>query len=523
MVMTKKKKEYPDRGEEIWNLEHYLSLAASGDSRSQPEEWGVSELGSSSKSTPTHNLSCDTTSPASTSTQTSEQEHPIFANVFSKAMAESNLKGCAELCSCNFGMLPSEPTIQKEESLTVSGEDSPAPTLAAPETEKDLKENPAASGGNNSESSELSDQPSLLLSSLQELSTEDLDKYLPLSQWQAIKASLKSSRRRSLARDTSDRDCLLFPTLTSGASTSNSRPAGQTKCEKWWRDKGLIPSGSQLGTCALASIMGFPSDWFKGLTKCYSKNATTPNLPTRQDVSEPDILLEEVSPQHKQRSPSEEFSICPSCASQTINLTFGCGICGWTDADENLLGGKKFLGYKNNQKNPRKNTPPSKNSPRKNRREKGEGSGSIHYRMVTKHGKEYQEAYYHYLENGKKRTRYIPKKLLHRVKEAEEFKLSVSDIVNLLGGKNKNPRKTIPPSKRRRNSGYGGGYIECKPIRLQGKQYKQYWYHYEFWEKGNRTVKKCRYIQEHLVARVQKLEAEKAPVREILKLLGVKI
>ena len=240
-------------------------------------------------------------------------------------------------------------------------------------------------------------------------------------------------------------------------------------------------------------------------------------------------------------------------------------------ADENLLGGNDknprkisdSLSQQNDQQpintlneletaqiNPRKNTPPSTINPRKNRRRKGEGSGSIYYRRVTKHGKEYQEAYYHWCENGKKRTKYIPKKLLNRVQEAEALKLPVSDIVNLLGGNNKsprkssdilsqqndeqlitslngldtsqiNPRKNIPPSKKRRRQGYGGGYIECKPIKRNGKVYKQYWYHYEFWEKGDLIVKKCRYIQKHLLVRVQKLEAEKAPVRDILKLLGV--
>ena len=243
-----------------------------------------------------------------------------------------------------------------------------------------------------------------------------------------------------------------------------------------------------------------------------------------------------------------------------------------TCADENLLGGNNInprkisdnLSHQNDEQtttqlneletsqiNPRKKTPPSKNNPDKNRRLKGEGSGSIYYRTVTKHGKEYQEAYYHWCENGKKRTKYIPKKLLNRVKEAEYLKLPVSDIVILLGGNNinprkisdtlsrqndeqltitlngletaeKNPRKKSPPSKKRRKQGYGTGYIECKPIKRNGKEYKQYWYHYEFWDKGDLIVKKCRYIQEHLLTRVQKLEAEKAPVRKILKLLGVK-
>jgi len=155
------------------------------------------------------------------------------------------------------------------------------------------------------------------------------------------------------------------------------------------------------------------------------------------------------------------------------------------------------------EKNPRKNLTPSKENPRKNRRRKnGQGNGSIYYRTVTKNGRQYQEAYYHYLENGKKRTKYIPRKLLDRVSEAESRSLPVADILFLLGGDKKNPRKSssiceavsfrissievehkindgcieqvletdennprkiTPPSKKRKK-GYGTGYIECKPI-----------------------------------------------------------
>ena len=137
----------------------------------------------------------------------------------------------------------SETTIQKGENLIVSGEDSPVPTQAVPETEKDLKEKLAASGGNNSESSEPSDQYSVSLSSLPELSTEDYEQFLGDSEWQAIKAKLKSSRRRSLVRDTADQDYLLFPTLTSN-SGGKSRPAGQNKLEQWFKQKNLILAGS---------------------------------------------------------------------------------------------------------------------------------------------------------------------------------------------------------------------------------------------------------------------------------------
>ena len=40
---------------------------------------------------------------------------------------------------------------------------------------------------------------------------------------------------------------------------------------------------------------------------------------------------------------------------------------------------------------------------------------------------------------------------------------------------------------------------------------------------SERLVKKSRYIPKRLLSRVEKLEEEKAPVREILILLGVKL
>jgi hypothetical protein len=198
-----------------------------------------------------------------------------------------------------------------------------------------------------------------------------------------------------------------------------------------------------------------------------------------------------------------------------------------------------------------KASPPSKIPPTKQRRKKGDGTGYIYRRTIPRKGKQYEEFYYRYRdESGKLRSKYIPQRLLNKVEGSESRKLPVADVLSLLGGDeisrgeqfNTNDSEKLPngdqsdqsiclsrgeqatpPSKRRRNSGYGAGYIECLPIKRNGKEYKQYWYHYEFWEKGTRTVKKCRYIQEHLVARVHSLEAEKAPVREILLLLGVKI
>jgi hypothetical protein len=78
-----------------------------------------------------------------------------------------------------------------------------------------------------------------------------------------------------------------------------------------------------------------------------------------------------------------------------------------------------------------------------------------------------------------------------------------------------------PPSNRKRKQGDGTGYIECKPIKRSGKEYQQYWYHYEIWREGDRLTKKSRYIPKRLLARVEKLEGSKVAVRKILEVLGV--
>ena len=117
------------------------------------------------------------------------------------------------------------------------------------------------------------------------------------------------SRQQSLGRVIKDSDYLSFPTLTSGQTSSKTRPAGQTKCEKWFKDKGLIPNGSQLGTQAIALTMGFPFNWFVGLSEQYSKNQITPSQVKHQAELEPDISQDEQLHHHKQRSPSVESSI----------------------------------------------------------------------------------------------------------------------------------------------------------------------------------------------------------------------
>ena len=139
--------------------------------------------------------------------------------------------------------------------------------------------------------------------------------------------------------------------------------------------------------------------------------------------------------------------------------------------------------------------------------------------------------------------------MLYKVEQAESCKKPIAEILVLLGGddtsrgeqsstsnnryvqnegKSDEPisisrgEQITPPSTRKRKQGDGAGYIECKPIKRSGKEYKQYWYHWEIWREGDRLTKKSRYIPKRLLVRVEKMEAEKVAVKEILEVLGTK-
>ena len=325
------------------------------DSPWQPSKLGEYRQLSLWKSTETPNRSYEPTSPISPSTSTSET------------------------------------TIPKGENLTSSPWDSPAPEPATPVTAVDSSTQPQPCGEKVSAVSSSVVPDSVLLNNLKGLSDEDFEPFWEDWQWQDTLLKLKSSRRRSSERGTADEDCCLFPTLTSGAQGLNSRPAGQTKCEKWFKDKGLIPPGSQLSAQAMALMMGFPESWLDCLSP-----------PVIPDGSELDIWRDERLPQDKGRSLLGEFST-------STKLQGGEGIR-W-----------------------------------------GEFSA--------------------------------------------------------------------PPCKR--SKGKGTGYIECRRVKRNGKVYQQYWYHYEVWSGGDRLTKASKYIRKGAIAQIRELEERKAPVREILKVLGV--
>ncbi|MEH2051485.1 hypothetical protein [Nostoc sp.] len=187
-------------------------------------------------------------------------------------------------------------------------------------------------------------------------------------------------------------------------------------------------------------------------------------------------------------------------------------------ASEFLLGGIDNSPSKNSEQI---EISPSKDSPSKKRRNWGEGNGTIHWRTITRGGKDYPQAYYHWQEKGRKKTKYIPKQILGDIQEAEFKKRPIREILTLLGvvpspSKNtllgdidNNPSKDVEqseippsknnPSKTRRHKGLGSGSIQWKTITLHGKDYPQAWYHYEFWKDGDRLLKKCKYIPKRLL------------------------
>jgi hypothetical protein len=280
-----------------------------------------------------------------------------------------------------------------------------------------------------------------LWNSLKDLSTEDFEQCLEDCEWQAIKQKLSLSRQREKERRTSATGSSLLPTPTTYARGSGKhRPAGSNKLEQHL--KPFLGEGDKLNPAAVGWMMGYPPGWVEGILMDGGLSIQLPFIPeyatTPTAAAPAAISTASPSPPNKQRSPSNEFSTCPGCASQTIQLEQGCGVCGW---QRDLLLGDK----------------------------------------------------------------------------PDSTPLSPSKISQ----QRSHPAREVSPSKTRRRKGEGSGSIHPKPIVRNGKTYHQHWYHYEIWEGGDRLVKRTRYIPQHLLSRVQRLDGEKAPVREILKLLGV--
>ena len=84
-------------------------------------------------------------------------------------------------------------------------------------------------------------------------------------------------------------------------------------------------------------------------------------------------------------------------------------------------------------------------SPSKSQRQRGQGSGTVHYRRIKKKGKEYQQAYYHYeiWSQGDrliKSSEYIPKKMEAKIIRMNNQKVPVEKILKVLQNRSKRKR-----------------------------------------------------------------------------------
>jgi DNA N-6-adenine-methyltransferase (Dam) len=78
-------------------------------------------------------------------------------------------------------------------------------------------------------------------------------------------------------------------------------------------------------------------------------------------------------------------------------------------------------------------------------------------------------------------------------------------------------------SSTRRRKGKGTGRIHWRTVtKRNGKQYEQPWYDWEL-NIGKKTISKSTYIPKHLFNIILELEINKAPVNEILSMLGVTV
>lgn len=341
---------------------------------------------------------------------------------------------CDRISQASQSTAISETTAQNQNSTSLRW-DSPALEQATQELELAFNTQHHHCGEKDLDASCWLDLNFALSSNLKELSDEDLEQFLGDSDWQDTVTKLKQSRRRSLEQDTKDLEYLSFPTLTSGQNNLSSRPAGQTKCEKWFKNKGLIPNGSQLSSQALAMIMGFPPNWFDCLSPIKPK-----------DGLEVDISQEEQSPQDKQASLLKESFISIPCVIREPNKQ---PVKGLVVADNGLnlivqvgqtkVSVNKLFVHPDFKMVEQIDLSPSKNF-EKSRREKGEGSGYINFRTVSKNGKDYKQAYYHweeweYGDRLTKSSKYIPRKMEAKIIRMNQEKVPVVKILEVLRSK----------------------------------------------------------------------------------------
>ncbi len=179
-----------------------------------------------------------------------------------------------------------------------------------------------------------------------------------------------------------------------------------------------------------------------------------------------------------------QYSICPQCSAQTIKLSDGCGICGWSE-DEKLQGDKL----------------------------------SIPCEIRWPHQQPYEALIIR--DRGDKFDVQISDDPILEDQVLTIAKLYV--FPKLPSPKKCRTTRDLSPCKKsRRKRGEGSGYIEYRDVKRGTKTYKQAWLNYEIWQSGDRVIKSSKYIPKKLESKIIRMNNEKVPVEVILKVLESK-
>lgn len=156
-----------------------------------------------------------------------------------------------------------EKSPHQQELISTQG-DFPVQEPQTQEPKQDSYIQSLLSGLNISELSTKGDPDSLSSKTQLQLLITHCEQYLEDSEWSDIVGMIhKSYKQLSLEVPKKGSDCLSLPTLTTNKGVK-SRSSGQSKCEKWFRDKGLLLDTQCLSPQMMAVLFGFPMEW----TKC---------------------------------------------------------------------------------------------------------------------------------------------------------------------------------------------------------------------------------------------------------------
>jgi len=180
--------------------------------------------------------------------------------------------------------------VQKE-TLTSSVPDSLVPTHLLQETEQESKESLVHSGLKPCELLENATQLSLSLRISLGYSIEEWERsckaYPKAGTWENGRLLAQAH----LERPTKEKDYLSLPTLTA-CSGATSRPSGQTDCEVWFRQNGLLTNSQCLNPQMMAQLLGFPKDW----TKCLWESKEVLGADSEVDSYSVEPLYQPVQP-----------------------------------------------------------------------------------------------------------------------------------------------------------------------------------------------------------------------------------